>query len=789
MLPRLALALAALVSIVFTASRAEDEKPALAAALRKLNGTAIPAEVAKERPPEKMLWSDVRRRLQAANDRESAAWRAVRTREDWEKFRAPRLAALRQSLGQFPEGPTDLKVRTTATHDGEGFRVENIVFESRPGLLATANLYRPASAAAKMPGILIIPSHHNPKTQGELQDMGMTWARLGCLVLVMDALCHGERRQHPFVDAKSYAKPYRVGRQDYYFRYNTAQQLHLIGDSLVGWMVWDYRRGLDLLLSRPGIDREKIIVLGSVAGGGDPAAVTAALDPRVTAAAIFNFGGPQPETTYPLPADADARFNYAGSGSWESTRNLRLSARDGFLPWVIVAVAPRRLVYAHEFSWDREHDPVWTRLQTIYGFYDVKDRLGETHGRGKVSGKPPEATHCNNIGAVHRQAIYPLLKRWFDMPAPDPEYTKPRPSAQLQCLTDEVRRELHPRPVHELARELGLARAAKFRKALAEQPAARQRQQLRDAWTRLLGEVEPPAALKATSHGAEKVREVTVERLSLDVGGVTIPLLLLQPPARKDERLPVVVGFAQHGKQAFLKHRGDDIEKLLASGATVCLADVRGTGETSVGGRGRQSSATGLSATELMLGQTLLGLQLRDLRAVLAHLRSRPDIDAARCALWGESFAPTNPRERDVAVPLDADDLPSSSEPLGGNLALLGALYDDKVCAIDAGGGFVSFESLLRSPFCYFPHDGVVPGAMTAGDLGDLAAALAPRPLRLEGLVDGLNRAATAEEVQNQYQRCLDAYRTSDAAPRVLVQAERGKDVAAWFLHQLKVKE
>src|SRR5262249_14223102 len=159
-----------------------------------------------------------------------------------------------------------------------------------------------------------------------------------------------------------------------------------------------------------------------------PAAVTAALDNRVTAAAIFNFGGPQPETTFPLPEDAEARFNYAGGGSWESTRNLRRSARDGFMPWDIVgALAPRALVYAHEFSWDREHDPVWARLQTIYGFYEAKDRIGETHGRGQVTGKPPEATHCNNIGPIHRKGIYPLLKRWFDMPIPEPEYTTRRP--------------------------------------------------------------------------------------------------------------------------------------------------------------------------------------------------------------------------------------------------------------------------------------------------------------------------------------------------------------------------
>src|SRR5260370_42686084 len=99
-----------------------------------------------------------------------------------------------------------------------------------------------------------------------VHDMGMTWARQGCVVLVMDQLGHGERRQHPFVTEKDYAGSFKPGRQDYYFRFNTGMQLHLIGDSLIGWMAWDLMRGVDLLLAQPGIDKEKIILLGAVAG-------------------------------------------------------------------------------------------------------------------------------------------------------------------------------------------------------------------------------------------------------------------------------------------------------------------------------------------------------------------------------------------------------------------------------------------------------------------------------------------------------------------------------------------
>src|SRR5947199_8041914 len=57
--------------------------------------------------------ADVRARLQAANRRETAAWRALKTREDWERYRDARLKALRESLGEFPPPPKDLKVRVT----------------------------------------------------------------------------------------------------------------------------------------------------------------------------------------------------------------------------------------------------------------------------------------------------------------------------------------------------------------------------------------------------------------------------------------------------------------------------------------------------------------------------------------------------------------------------------------------------------------------------------------------------------------------------------------------------
>ncbi|MBL8796895.1 MAG: hypothetical protein JNM56_23540 [Planctomycetia bacterium] len=443
----------ALVLFAALTAGADDKVAPLAAKLAQFDPRVIPAESDQGKQLAWMLHQDTQARLQAASLRETQAWHGVKTRADWEKFRDGRLSALQRALGQFPPVPRDLKVRVTGKLAGDGYRIHNLVYETQPGLVATANLYLPASPAEAMPGILISHSHHNPKTQAELQNMGMTWAREGCLVLVPDHLGHGERRQHPFIDARSYPEgEFRVGRQDVYFRHNTSMQLHLVGESLMGWLVWDLMRGIDVLLTQPGIDRDQIILLGAVAGGGDPAAVTAALDSRVAAVAPFNFGGPQPD--YAVPKNTDRDFYWFGFSYWESTRSLRLGARDGFAHWVIVsAVVPWRLLYANEFGWEEQRDPAWPRIQKVFSLYDKPDHLATAAARGILKGPPPENNHCSNIGAIHRNKMYPTLQKWFGMPSPLKEFEQRRETQELLCPTPEAIKEFRPRHVHELADE------------------------------------------------------------------------------------------------------------------------------------------------------------------------------------------------------------------------------------------------------------------------------------------------------------------------------------------------
>jgi cephalosporin-C deacetylase-like acetyl esterase len=721
-----------------------------------------------------MIDRDIERRTKEANARNCAEWAAIKNKEQWEKYRDDRIDKLRRSLGDFPAPPAKLDVRVTGTVKGDGFTIENVVYESRPGQWVTGNLYVPAKALPSMPGLILVHAHHRDKPQSELQDMGMTWARAGCQVLVIDQVGYGERHAHPFSSAST--------RQDYYFRLDSGIQLQLLGDSLMGWFAWDLMRGVDLLLARPGTDPERIIILGAVAGGGDPAGVTAALDKRITGCVPFNFGGPQPETRYPLPDDAETTFNYLGGTYWDSTRGLRLGGRDDFPHWVIVAsIAPRYLIHGHEFSWDGEHDPVWKRYQRVWGdFYGAADHLGVAHGKGLLKGQPPEASHCTNIGKFHRKMIHPLFERWFNIKVTEAdEYSAPRTREELTCLTEKARADLKPKSLTELMSAVGQERIDKARQRLAGKAPEERRKILRDDWGKLLGPVAPAKVPTVQSRTTDEqpVAGANVERVVLEVEpGIVVPVLVLAP-RKLTGRAPVVVGVAQGGKAGFLKERTDEVKRLLDGGVIVVLPDVRGTGETRTGDR------TNLSVHVQLFGETMVGQRLRDLRSVLAYLRSRPDVDSKRLALWGDSFAPTNTAETNFQVQRRAEAWPRESEPLGGLLALLGALFEEDVRAVEFSGGLASYHGVLTHFAVLIPHDASVPGALTAGDLADLAGALAPRPLRLEGMVDHRNLALTAAEVQKLYEPAVKGYAST---PRALTFGDKRGAAAAWLLEQLR---
>jgi hypothetical protein len=73
---------------------------------------------------------------------------------------------------------------------------------------------------------------------------------------------------------------------------------------------------------------------------------------------------------------------------------------------------------------------------------------------------------------------------------------------------------------------------------------------------------------------------------------------------------------------------------------------------------------------------------------------------------------------------------------------------------------------------------------LPAGDLRDLAAAIAPRPLRIAAAVDHLNRVASAEALKAEYERAASVYQSAGVPTALELSTERAA-VARWLDEQI----
>ena len=748
----------------------------LAGELARLDADVWPPFERRYRAVRNMLTSQQHRRVLQGVSRERREWERVRTKEEWERYREARLKSLRESIGAFPPERAPLDVHVTGVREGSGYRLENLVYQTRPGFYAAANLYLPAARGGRVPVIVIQHSQHFPRTQGELHDMGELWSRKGAAVFLLERLGFGER-----------AETTPAYRQGYASRFTFKKQLNLVGESHMAWMAWDIIRAVDLLTGRPEIDPSRIILIGAVAGGGEPAALAAVLDPRIAAVASYNYD----QGHVRLDADYDGEI-----------------AKD-LSPWFITAsLAPRRYIRAFEFGWEGAEEPDypevwvsgWERSRQVWGFYGAGENLAAAQGFGLIRLSMERIQHCFSVGPAQRKELYPIFERWFQIPSaagedaailPDSEltYNSVRDAARLQeqqrrrahsdllCIPPRVAAGLARTSLHEIAGAMAeryLASARRNRGGVGR---------LREDLQAVLGSSDPAASPRVEATWQKPLADAAAEALAVHVeDGIEVPLILLKP-ANGSGRLPVVVGIAHGGKSGFLSYRAAEVARLLSAGAAVCLPDLRGTGETSPGGDPNGRAAQ----LERALGGSLAGARLKDLRTVLAYVRSRPDVDATRIALWGDSFAPAN----SAALVMDEMEYEAGPEqgheaaPDGALLAMLGALYDERVRAVAAFGGLSEFASVLRSAFTYMPADALVPGILRTADIPDIAAALAARPLFFAGAVDGRNVRLTQAALDRSFAAVRKAYAGTGAARLTLSAGASPESIAGWLLAAL----
>ena len=236
------------------------------------------------------------RTLAARYDRQLAA---LRTREDAMKRVRQARRKLKRLFGTFPNR-TPLNVCMTGRLERRGYRIEKLVYESRPGLFVTANLYMP-QGDGPFPAVLQPCGHKaNGKADKTYQMLCHSLARQGYAVLIFDPISQGERSHQYRLDEGLDAL------LDCCHEHNMAgNQMTLVGDFFGTWRVWDGIRSLDVLLSMPGIDPTRVGVTGC-SGGGTLSAYLNAVDERITMAAPACY-----VTTFlcnlenELPADAE----------------------------------------------------------------------------------------------------------------------------------------------------------------------------------------------------------------------------------------------------------------------------------------------------------------------------------------------------------------------------------------------------------------------------------------------------------------------------------------------------
>ena len=195
-----------------------------------------------------------------------AADKSPSTRDEW----TARRAALRKNLlaawGGFPATPCPLEPKNHGELKRDGYRVEKISFQTRPGIWMTANAYVP-DKKGKLPAILCVHGHwKGAKQDPVVQARCIGAAKLGFFVLCVDAFGAGER---------GVGTPLGEYHGDM-----TAATLLPVGLPLSGLQVYENMRAVDYLLTRPEVDGERIGITGA-SGGGNQTMYAGAMDERL----------------------------------------------------------------------------------------------------------------------------------------------------------------------------------------------------------------------------------------------------------------------------------------------------------------------------------------------------------------------------------------------------------------------------------------------------------------------------------------------------------------------------
>ena len=208
-----------------------------------------------------------------------AAVAAIRTTEELKAKQGEWRAAWLEGLGGLPAVKTPLNAKVGPVVEYEGFTLQNVLFESQPGVYVVGHLFLPDAAKFASPyPCVMMPMGHSDNGILNLRYAAhaVMTARAGLAVFSWDPIGQGERRQ---IDRRYDAQFSQCARE----HSSLGARGWLVGWNFTRFRIWDAIRAVDYVLTRKEIDGRRLGVMGT-SGGGTMSAYMQAWDERITVA-------------------------------------------------------------------------------------------------------------------------------------------------------------------------------------------------------------------------------------------------------------------------------------------------------------------------------------------------------------------------------------------------------------------------------------------------------------------------------------------------------------------------
>ena len=643
----------------------------------------------------------------AALDRRRQACEGLKTADDFRAWGEQRRNFFLQQLGGLPER-TPLNAKTVGRLTGDGYRVENILFESQPQHHVTGNLYLPLTAPP-YPAV-IVPCGHSftGKAAEAYQRVSILMARNGIAAFCYDPIGQGERYQTFAPDGTPLSAEYKVNPNSLrqlepipgHPHFNPVEEHTLvgIGSILVGrntatYRVFDGMRSIDYLVSRPDIDARCIGCTGN-SGGGTLTAYLMALDDRILCAAPACF-----LTTFRRlletsgPQDAEQNiFGQIAFGMDEADYVLMRAPR----PTCLLA-GTRDATFDITGTWD-----IFREAKRGYARFDLPERIDLVEADA-----PHGFTVQLRVGAVRWMRRW-LLNKDDAVIEPDiPVWS----SAELQCTP---RGQVLFLPGERSVFDLNRTEATRLAGLRAPNSRPEARDDLRQRIRGVAGICGSDAVPVLTAHPQGKVERkgyVIVKLLLESPGRAPLPALDFVPAGPANS----VCLYLHSGGKHVDAGIGGPIERLVQEGQRVLAVDLPGIGETSgtsAGAGPRTHWTRELFGPDgetfwlaYLMGRSLVGTRAEATLAATRFLYSRPDV-------------PANDPKRPIHVVAVGS---------AGVAALHAAALDDEpVASLSLQRTLPSWTAVVNAPLGHEHLCETVHNALSVYDLPDLVQLAGP---------------------------------------------------------------